>query len=115
MQEQKEIQVVEFMIKLYCKKKHKCDNLCEQCKELLDYVKERRHKCPFGDDKTFCSNCKIHCYKPSMKEKIRQVMKYSGPRMMIYNPRLAIQHISETIKNKHQQKKEKKQNAKTQK
>ena len=50
-----------------------------------------------------------------MKEKIRQVMKYSGPRMMIYNPRLAIQHISETIKNKHQQKKEKKQNAKTQK
>lgn len=40
-----------------------------------------------------------------MKEKIRQVMKYSGPRMMIYNPRLAIQHISETIKNKHQQKK----------
>ena len=34
MQEQKEIQVVEFMIKLYCKKKHKCDNLCEQCKEL---------------------------------------------------------------------------------
>lgn len=115
MQEEREIQTVEFMIRLYCRKKHNSKNMCEQCRELFDYVKQRRHKCPFGDNKTFCSNCKIHCYKPSMKEKIQAVMRFSGPRMMIYNPRLAFLHINETIKHKLKQKKEKKQNDENQK
>ncbi len=40
--------------------------------------------------KTFCANCKVHCYKPQMREQIRQVMRFSGPRMLLYHPVLAI-------------------------
>lgn len=47
-----------------------------------------------------------------MKEKIRQVMKFSGPRMLIYDPKLAFKHIGETIRCRKKQKKETKQNAK---
>lgn len=112
MKETEELETVEFMIRLYCRKKHKSKELCEECERLLGYVRERRSKCPFGDNKTFCSNCKIHCYKPSMKEKIRQVMKFSGPRMLIYDPKLAFKHIGETIRCRKKQKKETKQNAK---
>ena len=35
----------------------------------------------------------IHCYKPDMKEKMREVMRYAGPRMMWYHPIAAIKHL----------------------
>ena len=94
------------MIRLYCRKKHRSkDGLCEECRERYEYVGQRRMHCPFGDKKTFCSNCKIQCYKPSMKEKIRVVMKYSGPRLLFYNPKLVQAHVRETVKMKRESRK----------
>ena len=108
MQESKEIEVVRLMIALYCKKHHGGDGktLCKDCEELLDYVKFRRSKCPFGDNKPFCANCKIHCYKPSMREKIRSVMRYSGPRIVFVHPVIAMRHLVETKKEQRRMKKE---------
>ncbi len=95
---QKEQYVVEEMIRLYCRKNHadgkrQAGQMCPACQELSAYAKERSRKCPFMEEKTFCANCKIHCYKPEMKEKIRQVMRFSGPRMLLYHPILAIWHL----------------------
>ena len=88
------------MIKLYCRKKHHSKELCENCSELLNYANLRIEKCPFMETKTFCSACKVHCYKKEMREKIREVMKFSGPRMIFYHPILAIKHLTQTIKEK---------------
>ena len=81
MKQEKEIETVSLMIGLYCQKKHgtKKGELCPECRQLLEYVKFRRMKCPWGDKKPFCANCSIHCYKPDMREKIARVMRFSGP------------------------------------
>ena len=101
MKQSKELEVVELMIRLYCAKKHKCKyGLCTECNELLEYVKLRRGKCPWGDKKPFCSNCKIHCYKPEMRERIKNVMRFSGPRMILYHPAIAVKHLIETKRQK---------------
>ena len=50
------------------------------------------------ETKTFCSACKIHCYAPKQQEKIRQVMKYAGPRMLPGHPVLTIKHGIVTLK-----------------
>ena len=86
------------MIGLYCRKNHKTPKgqLCAECSELRDYVFQRTDRCPYGDDKTFCSNCRTHCYKLEMRERIRAVMRFSGPRMILYRPRAAIRHLRET-------------------
>ena len=34
------------------------------------------------ETKTFCSNCRAHCYRLEMREEIRKVMRFSGPRMI---------------------------------
>ncbi|MCK5403451.1 nitrous oxide-stimulated promoter family protein, partial [Candidatus Bathyarchaeota archaeon] len=47
----------------------------------------------FQEQKPTCFKCKIHCYEPSMRRKIRNVMKYSGPRMFFKQPSLALHHI----------------------
>jgi hypothetical protein len=56
------------------------------------------------ETKTFCSNCKVHCYKPEMREKIREIMRFSGPRMIFYHPIMAIRHLIESKKEKQKMK-----------
>ena len=98
---EREKAVVSLMVALYCKKQHGGKGqLCEECAALLEYAKFRSDKCPFMETKTFCSNCKVHCYKPEMRERIKQVMRFSGPRMILYHPILAIRHVIESKKEK---------------
>lgn len=101
MKTEKEKEVSFLMIDLYCKKEHKAKKEnCEECKKLKEYVSLRLSKCPFGENKTFCSNCKIHCYQKEMREKIKKVMRFSGPRMIFHHPILAIRHVIESKKEK---------------
>ena len=95
---QREKQVVAQMIRIYCKSKHGEKTLCPDCAELLRYAEERSDRCPFMETKTFCSNCSVHCYKPEMREKIRAVMRFSGPRMLLCRPVAAIRHLIESKK-----------------
>lgn len=84
---------VEKMIELYCRLNHKGKELCSDCSELYEYAGTRLRRCPFGDDKPICSECTVHCYNKEMREKIRVVMRYSGPKMILYHPVMAIMHI----------------------
>ncbi len=98
---EREKYVVGQMIALFCKKKHGTKGeLCPACAALDAYAKLRSDKCPFMETKTFCSNCKVHCYRGEMREQIRAVMRFSGPRMMLYHPLLAIRHLWESKREK---------------
>ena len=93
---EKEKKVVAEMIGLYCRGHHgttRKTGMCPECQALADYAAARSEHCPFMETKTFCVNCRVHCYKPEMREKIRQVMRWSGPRMIFYHPVMAIHHV----------------------
>ena len=96
----KEKEVVSLMIDLYCKGNHHQKTTCQECRKLKEYACQRVDKCPFMETKTFCSNCKVHCYKPEMRESIREVMRYSGPRMIFHHPVMAVNHLIESRKEK---------------
>ena len=97
---QKEKEVVSLMIRLYCRKNHGGKSLFPSCAELERYAHSRVDQCPFMETKTFCSSCKVHCYKPEMREKIRKVMRYSGPRMIFHHPVMALRHVIESKREK---------------
>lgn len=98
---EREKALVSQMISLYCRKKHHTGKeLCKECAQLEAYARDRSNKCPFMETKTFCSNCKVHCYKPQMQEEIREVMRFSGPRMIFYHPVIAVRHVIETKREK---------------
>ena len=104
---EREKRTVSLMIRIYCKKKHGTrKGLCPECEALDTYARMRSDKCPFMETKTFCSNCKVHCYKADMREKIRAVMRFSGPRMIFSHPIMAIRHLIETKKEKRRLEKE---------
>ena len=96
----REKKVVGLMIRLYCNGNHGTsrNELCGECAALTEYANARVDHCPHMETKTFCSNCKTHCYKPEMREKIRRVMRYSGPRIVFYHPVMAMRHVVEMKK-----------------
>ena len=91
------------MIALYCRDHHAQrpragaphERLCDECAALLDYARRRLSACRYGAGKPTCANCTTHCYRPAMREQIKQVMRYSGPRMLGRHPVLAVAHLLE--------------------
>jgi len=84
----KDTETLAQFIRIYCDTKHKdaqgrsrrggsATELCPECAELLSYSTLRRERCPL-DPKPSCKNCHIHCYEPSMRDRIREVMRHSG-------------------------------------
>jgi len=95
----REKKTIDCMVRIYCRDKHKHGKvLCADCRELLEYSMKRIDRCQFQERKTTCANCKVHCYKPSMREKIKQVMRYAGPMMTYSHPVLAFMHFIDGFK-----------------
>lgn len=70
--------------------------VCAHCAGLLSYAEKRRAFCP-KDPKPFCSHCDTHCYKPDMREYMREVMRYAGPRSMLNGHAIdGIKHLIES-------------------
>ena len=96
----RERRTVEVMIRLYCRANHPAARLgpaarglCPDCAALLDYSNRRVEQCRFGAEKPACSRCTVHCFRPERREQIRAVMRYSGPRMTLWHPYLAVRHL----------------------
>ena len=98
---EREKKILSQMIALYCRRNHGTrGDLCPRCAALDAYARQRSDKCPFMEQKTFCSNCQVHCYKPDMRQEIRAVMRFSGPRMLTCHPIMAVRHLLETKREK---------------
>ncbi|MEG0177542.1 nitrous oxide-stimulated promoter family protein [Anaerorhabdus sp.] len=92
-----EKELIKKMIMIYCKGHHHA-YICEECNDLLIYAIAKIDNCPFMETKTFCSQCKIHCYRSKYKMKIKEVMKYTGPRMLLIDPLVVIKHFIDSRK-----------------
>jgi hypothetical protein len=94
----RELATLRAMVGIYCRDRHRTvgaarGELCAECRGLMDYATRRLDRCIFGDDKPTCANCKVHCYTATMREQVRVVMRYAGPRMLWRHPVLALAHV----------------------
>lgn len=91
----REEKTIGAMVLLYCKNHHKSPNegLCDTCKTVQNYAVKRLHNCPFIEKKPTCGNCLIHCYNKDMQNKVREIMRYAGPRLLFSHPFLALCHL----------------------
>ncbi|RJQ52763.1 MAG: nitrous oxide-stimulated promoter family protein [Actinobacteria bacterium] len=56
--------------------------LCEDCSRLLTHGTAKRLVCP-KEPKPYCKDCDVHCYGPGYREKVREIMRYSGRKMIM--------------------------------
>ena len=91
----RELKTIRAMARIFCRRHHgrASGGLCVDCEALLDYATRRLDRCVFGDDTPTCANCTVHCYNAGMRGRVRDVMRYAGPRMMWRHPILALVHL----------------------
>jgi hypothetical protein len=95
----REARTLSAMLRLYCRHQHGTGTgLCPDCHSLQDYALLRLKKCPFQEGKTTCARCPVHCYTPDRREEIRQVMRFSGPRMLFAHPWLTVLHLFDSLR-----------------
>ena len=90
---EREKSVVDKMVRLYCRRKLGMKTPTAEYIELIEYAHRRLDGCKFGEQKPACKRCPIHCYKPAMRDTMREIMRWSGPRMIIYDPIAALRHL----------------------
>lgn len=96
---QREKRTVSLMIRLFCREQHGgSGELCPECATLDAYAMQRLEKCPFAPEKPACADCRVHCYQPKIRGRIRAVMRYAGPRMLLRHPWLALMHLLDSRK-----------------
>lgn len=106
----REAVIVQAMIGMYCRAHHNRNgSLCKDCAELAQYAEKRILSCMYGERKPVCKECPVHCYSPKMREQMRTIMRWAGPRMIFKRPVFAITHIFDNfrtskLKNKLKQK-----------
>lgn len=90
---EREKETIGQMIGLYCRHKEGNREMCDECRSLLEYACRRLEHCRYGNQKSACKDCPTHCYAPAHREKIREVMRYAGPRMLLYHPVATLRHM----------------------
>nr|ELR5041508.1 nitrous oxide-stimulated promoter family protein [Providencia stuartii]ELR5084433.1 nitrous oxide-stimulated promoter family protein [Providencia stuartii] len=90
---QREIKTIEKMILIYEKSPPATIDFPDQYQQLYKYAINRLEKCRYGENKPACKQCPIHCYQPKMREQMKVVMRWSGPKMLLRHPILAIRHL----------------------
>ena len=97
--QQKDLRVLVTFTATYCQAKHgertpfplpqelagafpRGVELCPDCRGFLAYALERRRRCPL-DPKPSCKHCRIHCYSKEYRVRVREIMAFSGRRMIL--------------------------------
>jgi hypothetical protein len=94
-----ELALLEKMIRLACAGEHgTAEGLCEACAALLAYAARRLARCPYGADKPVCRQCPVHCYRPAERARIKAVMRYAGPRLLLRGDLGALRHLAHGLK-----------------
>jgi predicted amidophosphoribosyltransferase len=103
---QKDLKQLALFIQIYCRHQHAAADkravslhthdvrniagrdvvLCAACTKLLAHACVKRTHCPY-DPKPMCKHCPTHCYHPTYRAQIRDVMKFSG-RYLVCHGRL---------------------------
>lgn len=98
-----EKRTIDAMLAIYCQDLHGGPDrawagLCPGCLRLQDYAHRRLDTCPFQEEKPVCNRCEVHCYSQAMREQVREVMRYAGPRMPLRHPWLALLHVLDKLR-----------------
>jgi len=57
-------------------------HLCPDCTRLITHAFTKRSNCPLRP-KPQCKHCPSHCYHPTYRKKIQEVMRFSGMKILM--------------------------------
>lgn len=75
-------------------------SLCDECLNLALKAQIHTQHCVRMQEKSFCHLCPKSCYSKQDLKQISAMMKYSGKKIILYHPILALKYIYYIIKSR---------------
>lgn len=90
---QREMQLQNAMIRIYCKNHHVYQGkICKECERLQSMTSRKLAFCNSGADKPTCLNCTNRCYTPVISKQVHTVYRYSRSRIWLRHPLLTLRY-----------------------
>ena len=97
----REKRTINAMIIIYCHSQHENKTgLCDECNKTLEYAFLKIEHCRHHSKKPVCNKCTIHCFSKEMREKIKIIMRFAGPKMIFKHPYLGLMRFVESMRSK---------------
>ena len=61
--------------------------------KMIEYCQTQLSHCRWQDEKPPCKFCTSHCYAKKQREQVRLIMRWMGPRMVLYAPLEVVRHL----------------------
>ena len=97
---QREKLTIRHMIGISCRgNRHAASGICADCSAILTYAQERIERCPYHEStKPACGLCRTNCFTADMHRQFARIMRYAGPRMLLYHPILTMAHLRDALR-----------------
>ena len=97
----KDRKTLEAIGRIYCGAHHDgakdAVGLCPACREAINATFGRAAACPFGHEGN-CQDCDIHCQRGEAQKRIREIMRYSAPRMALRHPFMTADYLRKKMR-----------------
>ena len=99
---EKDRATVEAIGRIYCKRYHReaskdVSGLCESCRRAVDLTVDRAQACPNNHEEN-CEDCAIKCQRGDDQKRIKEIMRYSAPRMLVRHPLMTIEYLRKKLR-----------------
>lgn len=99
---QRDLRTLQAIGSIYCAAHHagalKDDaGMCEECAAVIKYTHERASACPYNHEGN-CQDCKLKCNRGEQQQRIKAIMKYAAPRMLVKHPIMTMEYLAKKRK-----------------
>lgn len=93
---------LEAIGQIYCSGNHASaakdsGGMCSSCRDAIEGTLARTASCPNGHDSN-CQDCPIKCQRGDARARIRTIMAYAAPRMMLKHPIMTCEYLYKKLR-----------------
>ena len=101
--QERDLKTLEAMGRIFCAAHHgggkDASGLCPSCRMTVDATFQRAALCPNGHEGN-CQDCLVHCQRGEAQARIREIMRYSAPRMAFCHPLMTADYLRKKLRSR---------------
>ncbi len=99
---EKDRQTLEAIGFIYCRAHHldepkDAQGLCPSCREAIEGTLLKTLQCPYNHAGN-CQDCTIHCQRGESQARIKTIMAYAAPRMLLRHPVMTARYLGKKLR-----------------
>lgn len=95
---QRDLRTLQAIGSIYCRAHHadrpkNSAGMCAECSATISFTHDRAANCP-NNHQGNCQDCAIKCNRGNQQQRIRAIMAYAAPRMMVRHPLMTLEYLA---------------------